>query len=133
METYLLIQLISNSTVKIGKKSFDSDNGLVQGSPLSPDLFNVIIDDILTLTNEADNETDMVSFADDLAVAGDIDFDKFEKIYNGYGLKVNYTKTISIGKKIKNEDLCLPRHKGQPERHSHCHRSGLQGSATRLS
>ncbi len=67
-ELLFLEQLYARYTIKIGKKRLQYNKGVAQGSILSPALFDIFIEDLITkLQHDADmNIDDLLFYADDI-------------------------------------------------------------------
>ena len=67
----LIIQIITKQNCNIADKYFACTKGVAQGSIISPWLFNLLMDSIIEdLKTKLTGMTDIVAYADDLAVFG---------------------------------------------------------------
>jgi len=68
-EVYILRTIYDNSVMRIGKKGFRPERGVLQGSTISLFLFNIFLEDLIqTLIDNSIPWNTILAFADDLAV-----------------------------------------------------------------
>ena len=69
---------------------------------MSPWIFNVLMDEIITeIKAIAVGVTDVVAYADDLAIFGRFSLLALKELLNGYALVVNDSKSVSFRRSVK--------------------------------
>lgn len=99
----LITQLINKRGTKIGDRFYSSEVGLRQGSSLSPVLFNLYMDQVISELKKIRGVRRVIAYADDLVLIGPFKFQETLEIFNAHNLSVNMEKTFSMrGKYCEN-------------------------------
>ena len=88
-------------TINIVDKYYKPSNGIPQGSSVSPFLFNLYIDMVMTEIKRECPGLEFISYADDLVIWGDFDISKIEAVCEKYNLKMNKDKCRSFMKELR--------------------------------
>lgn len=95
-ELDIIIQMLKKSNIKIGKYHYQSKHGLPQGSCLSPQLFNIYIDSMISELMLQQPNIELIAYADDLISIGKTDLTKAIQIFTEYNLQINKQKCTSF-------------------------------------
>ena len=91
-------QILTQDNIKIGGKFYLVSNGTPRGSPLSPGLFNLYMDELISEIKKECPGIQTVCHADDLVIAGQFEMELVRKVYADINLHINESKSQTFYK-----------------------------------
>ena len=89
----ILKQVILKQTMCIYEGHYyKPENGVAQGSSVSPFLCNLYIDQVMAEIKQIFPGIDFITYADDIVIWGDFNIKSLEEVFNKYNLKMNKNK-----------------------------------------
>ena len=103
----ILKQMITNQNVMVYKDHYyKPGNGIPQGSSLSPFLFNLYMDEVITILKQRCPGMKFITYADDLVIYNQIDFEAIKEVTQEYNLHLNLNKCVSFRKRCRGIKMC---------------------------
>ena len=97
----VIIAAIKGFDTQIMETNVHCRQGVPQGSCLSPWLFNLSLDRIITeALNKIQGIDKIVAYADDIAICGSFKFKELKTIFENGGFKINLSKSASFRKRF---------------------------------
>jgi len=112
-EVAFLRTLYSKTTLMVGNKKVEINKGVMQGSTISPALFDIFVEPLLKLLNEEIDIEDIFAYADDIAVCvySPEELSRAIQIINDWSLKagipINLKKSgiLNIKRTVRSKSL----------------------------